>query len=192
MRYTHERFVLMRRILLRYFYDLCVFTLLPVSGVPVCLWPLLTPWLPWCLTPVSPSLSPGPLWFLPSFMAITPTRLRACLMVPVSSVCGLLPPCSSGLYTCFFFHLQNCKSNKSFNTLSQRSSAFPTSTCLFPLICPVTVVRGGGGPLSRMLMNQTLLCCMLWQRRWTWSGPPPSDCSLSFTGSLFLPLALTL
>lgn len=54
-------------------------------------------------------------------------------------------PRSSGLYTCFFFHLQNCKSNKSFNTLSQRSSAFPTSTCLFPLICPVTVVRGGWG-----------------------------------------------
>lgn len=173
MRQTHERFVLMRRIL-SYFYDLCVFTFPRVQCWLPCV--SLTSLDPWYLTPVSPSLSPGPLWFLPSFMDRTPTWLRASLMVPVSSVCGLLPPPPVHLdfVPVFFFHLlQNCKSNKSFNTLSQRSSAFPTSTHLFPPICPVTVVVVGGGRLSRMLLNQTLLCCMLWQRQWTLSGPLP-------------------
>lgn len=89
MRQTHERFVLMRRIL-SYFYDLCVFTFPRVQCWLPCV--SLTSLDPWYLTPVSPSLSPGPLWFLPSFMDRTPTWLRASLMVPVSSVCGLLPP----------------------------------------------------------------------------------------------------
>lgn len=145
----------MRRIL-SFFNDLCVFAFARAQCWHPCVsLTSLDPWLRWYLTPVSPSLSPGPLWFLPSFMDITPTRLRASLMVTVSSVCGLLPPRSSGFCTCFFFHLlQNCKSNKSFNTS-------------FPLVLYVV----------------TAAVDVVW--------PPPSDCSLSFTGSLFLSLALT-
>lgn len=179
----HERFVLMKRVH-SYFYDLRVFTF-PRVQCPCVSLTSLDPWLPWYL-PWYLCLRPSHLGLqVISFMDITPTWLRASLMVPVSSVCGLLPPIHLDFVPFFFFHLfQNCKSNKSFNTLSQRSSAFPTSTRLCTQICLVTVVGG--------LLNQTFLRCMLWQRRRTLSGPPPSDCSLCFIGSLFLSLTLTL
>lgn len=102
MRQTQERFVLMRRIL-GYFYDLRVFTFPRVQCWRPCVsLTSLDPWLPWYLTPVSPSLSPRPLWFLPSFVDITPTQLRASLMVPVSSLCGLLPPLFIWILYLFF------------------------------------------------------------------------------------------
>lgn len=125
-------------------------------------------------------------FFLPSFMDITPTGLCVSLMVPGSSVWGLLPPVHLDFVHAFFFHLHNCKSNKSINTLPALLH-LPHIHPSFPTDLPCHCGGGGEGGMSTLrnvtepdplvLYVVTVAVDVVW--------PPSLDCSLSFTGSPF-------